>query len=118
MSRRKHGFPETTGVETRMGTVSHNQRLKRLEASRGISEREPLFFDLREWAPDCPLTFDSEAEREALYPSLKATALNYLIAAGKIRECDRDRVIFIVEEFVSPSRPEQIEPNKGQAGDE
>jgi hypothetical protein len=71
MSRRKHGFPETTGVETRMGTASHNQRLKRLEASRGISEREPLFFDLREWEPDCPLTFDSEAEREASIQALK-----------------------------------------------
>jgi hypothetical protein len=95
-----------------MGIASHNRRLKRLEASQGIAERGPLFFHLRDWAPDFPLAFESEAEKEALYPGLKATALDNLVAAGKIRECDRERVIFIVDLFPSPSRPEQLEPDR------
>jgi hypothetical protein len=91
-----------------MVTASHNRRLKRLEASQGIGEREPLFFALREWAPDCPMAFGSEAEHDALYPGLRATALDNLVAAGEIRECDRERVIFIVETLVRPTRPEQL----------
>ena len=77
-----------------MGIASHLKRLKRLEVSRGAEQH--LAFLLSDWAPGCPIGFESKEEREALYPGFRAAALDNLIAAGKIREDDRDRVQFIV----------------------
>ncbi len=90
-----------------MGTASHLKRLKRLEASQG---EQHLAFMLSDWAPGCPIGFESKEEREALDPGVRAHALDNLIAAGKIRERDRERVVFVVRTFARPTRPEQLEP--------
>ena len=92
-----------------MGIASHPQRLKRLEASRGAAEQH-LVFDLSDWASGCPVALKSDEEEKALLPGFKAAALDNLVAAGKIRECDRERVVFIVRVLVSSSRPEKLEP--------
>jgi len=97
------GFPETTGLETDMGIASHRQRLKRLEGSRGAAEQH-LVFGLSDWAPGCPVAFKSEEEEKVLFPEFRAAALDNLVAAGKIQECDRDCVVFIVEVLVSPPK--------------
>jgi hypothetical protein len=93
-----------------MGIAGHNQRLKRLETSRGAAESGRLVFFLYDWADGAPIGFNSEEEEEALFPRFQAAALDNLVAKGKIRECDRSRVQFIVWVSAKPSRPEQLEP--------
>ena len=79
-------------------------RLDKLEAAmRGRDSRDPpdgLVYRLCEWAEDCPVAFE-EWERESI-PQLKANALDRLVAAGKIKEIDRERVTFIVHTIVHP----------------
>jgi hypothetical protein len=93
--RREPMPPRTKSRETGMSIASHHRRLERLEASRGIVKREQLFFLLSDWAPGCPIAFQSEAE-DALFPDFRAAALDNLVAAGKIGDADRERVVFIV----------------------
>ena len=59
-----------------------------------------LLYCLRDWAEGCPVVFE-EWEKDAI-PQLKANALDRLVAAGKIREIDRERVTFIVHKIVHP----------------
>jgi hypothetical protein len=57
---------------------------------------EPLIFSLHQWAKaeGRPRSFQPW-EADELSPRLEAKALDNLVAAGKIRECDRERVRFI-----------------------
>jgi hypothetical protein len=65
-----------------------------LEAANGTTKTETLFFSLRDWAEGCPIAFE-EGEEETI-ARMEANALDRLVAAGKIRDTDRDRVTFIV----------------------
>jgi hypothetical protein len=77
-----------------------------LEAAlRGRDGGEPLdepwlVYRLCDWAEDCPVAFE-EWEMESI-PQLKANALDRLVAAGKIREFDREHVTFIVRTIAHP----------------
>jgi hypothetical protein len=88
--------------------MSLSTRLDKLEAVlRGRDGGEPadqpwLAYRLQEWAEGCPVAFE-EWERDSI-PQLKANALDRLVAAGKIREIDRDRVTFIVRTIVHPPK--------------
>ena len=86
--------PETTGGKQTMGTSSHSLRLKRLEAYGAASKTEPLFFCLHEWA-DRTISQLAHDDPETIARE-EAKALDRLFAAGKIQECDRHRVRFIV----------------------
>jgi hypothetical protein len=79
-------------------------RLARLEAKTGVTQERPVF-DLPDWAPGCPEAFQPWEEEE-LFPRFKAMALDNLVAAGKIEEADRDRVIFMVRVLVYPPERE------------
>ena len=92
-----------------MSIASHTKRLKRLEAASDASEKEPLVFSLHEWA-GCPPLRKEEADDERI-AMMEAKALHRLVEAGQITDEDRDRVQFIVYVSVSPSRPEQLEPD-------
>jgi hypothetical protein len=81
---------------------------------RGRDGGEPpdgpwLVYRLHEWAEDCPVAFE-EWEREKI-PCLKANAVDQLVAAGRIREIDRERVTFMVRTIVHPpERPDNPLP--------
>jgi hypothetical protein len=83
-----------------MGIASHHRRLERLEAERGITKTETLYFRLHEWAEGCPIAFE-ENEDEKI-GRMEANALDRLVAAGKIEVQDRDRVTFIARVLVPP----------------
>jgi hypothetical protein len=61
-----------------------------------------LHYCLSDWADDCPVAFE-EWEKESI-PRFEANALDRLVAAGKIRERDRERVRFIVRTIVHPPK--------------
>ena len=83
-----------------MGIASHPRRLARLEAANGTTKTGTLFFSLRDWAEGAPTAFE-ENEDEKI-SRMEADALDRLVAAGKIRDTDRDRVTFIVRVLVPP----------------
>jgi hypothetical protein len=91
--------------------MSLSTRLDKLEAAmRGRDGGDPpdqpwLAYRLQDWAEGYPVAFE-EWERGNL-PQFKADALDRLVAAGKIREIDRERVTFIVRTIVHPpERPD------------
>ena len=101
--------------------MSLSTHLNKLEAAmRGRDGRDPpdkpwLVYRLCEWAEDCPVAFE-EWERESI-PQLKTNALDRLVAAGKIREIDRERVTFIVHTIVHPPVwPDDPLPEKAVEG--
>ncbi len=83
-----------------MSIASHYRRLTRLEAANGTAKTETLFFRLQDWAEGCPIAFE-ENEDEKI-GRMEANALDRLVAAGKIRDTDRERVTFIVRVLVPP----------------
>ena len=85
-----------------MGIASHHRRLERLEAANGIFKEGRLLFRLQDWAEGCPIAFE-EGEEETI-ACMEANALDRLVAAGKIRDEDRERVQFIVRVLVSPPK--------------
>src|SRR5437867_13322369 len=80
--------------------MSLSTRLDKLEAALrgrdGGTPNEPLIFFLHHWAEaeGCPIAFQPW-EVDELSPRFQAIALDNLVAAGKISECDRGRVRFI-----------------------
>jgi hypothetical protein len=75
-----------------------------------------LVYRLHEWAEGCPVAFE-EWEKENI-PQFKANALDRLVAAGKIRDIDRERVTFIVRTIVHPpERPDDRLPKNVVGGD-
>jgi hypothetical protein len=62
-----------------------------------------------EWAKGYPIAFE-EWEKDAI-PQLKVDALDRLVAAGKIRDIDREHVTFIVRTIVHP--PKWPDPENG-----
>ena len=87
--------------------MSLSTRLDKLEAALrgrdGGDEPDETCVSLSDWAEDCPRAFE-QWELENI-PQWKANALDRLVAAGKIREIDRERVTFIVWTIV-PERPD------------
>ncbi len=83
-----------------MSPMSLSIRLDKLEAAirshDGRPPDEPLIFSLHQWAKaeGCPRAFQPW-EADELSTRFMAMALDNLVAAGKIRECDRERVKFI-----------------------
>jgi hypothetical protein len=75
-------------------TAYLKSRLARLEAVHGVDD-SPLIFFLDQWAEGCPRAFQS-SEADELIPHFEAIGLDNLMTTGKIRECDRDRVQFMV----------------------
>jgi hypothetical protein len=77
-----------------MSPMSLSTRLDKLEAAirghDGGPPDEPLIFWLHQWAKaeGCPRAFQPWQVDE-LSPRFQAIALDNLVAAGKIRECDR-----------------------------
>ena len=90
--------------------MSLSTRLDKLEAAmRGRDGRDPpdgrwicrLIFDPREW----------QIEEDEAITRLKADELERLVAAGTIREIDREHVRFIVRRIVQPpERPDDPLP--------
>jgi hypothetical protein len=80
-----------------------------LEARSAVNKTEPIVFRLHEWVDRPPFREGVDDDPETL-ARMKAKALDRLIAAGKIEECDRHRVQFIVWVTNKPSRPEQLVP--------
>jgi hypothetical protein len=83
--------------------MSLSTRLDKLEAA--MRGREPpdepwLVYRLCDWAEGCPVALE-EWEMERI-PQLKANALDRLVAAGRIKESDRERVRFILRTIVHP----------------
>jgi hypothetical protein len=86
--------------------MSLSTRLDKLEAAmRGRDGGEPadglicrrLVYDPSEW----------QIEKDKAIARIKTFELNRLVAAGKIREIDRERVRFIVRTIVQPpARPD------------
>jgi hypothetical protein len=80
-----------------MSPMSLSTRLDKLEAAirghDGGLPDEPLIFWLHQWAKaeGCPRAFQPW-EVDELSPRFQAIALDNLVAAGKIRKCDRERV--------------------------
>jgi hypothetical protein len=92
-------------------------RLDKLEAAmRGRDGGDPpngpwLVYRLCDWVEGCPVALE-EWERESM-PQWKAKTLDRLVAAGKIRDKDRERVRFIVRTIVHPpKRPDDPLPEK------
>ena len=85
-------------------TAHLKSRLARLEAMHGDDD-SPLIFCLPDWAEGCPRAFQPWEKKE-LFPHFKAIALDNLLAAGKIRECDRDRVQLMVRVLAYPPERE------------
>jgi hypothetical protein len=85
-------------------TANLKSRLARLEAKHGVDD-SPLIFCLADWAEGCPRAFQPWEEEESL-PRFKAIALVNLVAAGKIEEADRERVIFMVRVLAYPPERE------------
>ena len=85
-----------------MGIASQNRRLERLEAHVRAQNREDEFYLCRELIYD-PHEWDID-EEEAI-SRMMADERDRLVAAGEIRDEDRDRVQFIVHIIVdSPER--------------
>jgi hypothetical protein len=61
-----------------------------------------LGYRLSDWAEGCPVALE-EWEMENV-PQWKANALDRLVAAGKIKETDRERVTLIVRTVVHPPK--------------
>jgi hypothetical protein len=90
--------------------VSLTTRLDKLEAA--MRGRDPpgepwiccrLIYDPREWA----------SEKDEAISRMKTDELDRLVAAGEIREIDRERVRFIVRAIVdSPERPDDRLPRE------
>src|SRR5262245_58771749 len=84
--------------------MSLSTRLDRLEAALrgrdGPPEELWLVYRLSDWAEGCPIAVE-EWEMENV-PQWKAEALDRLVAAGKIREIDHERVTFIVRTIIHP----------------
>jgi hypothetical protein len=82
-----------------MSPMSLSTRLDKLEAAirrhDGGPPDEPLIFSLHQWAKaeGCPGAFEPW-EADELSTRFMAMALDNLVAAGKIRDCDRRRVRF------------------------
>ena len=89
-----------------MGIASHNRRLARLEETQGYGGPPPIFA-LEDWADGCPRCFEPW-EMDQI-PEFKAVARDQLVAAGKIRERDRDRVRFMTTIIVYPPEREDEE---------
>jgi hypothetical protein len=93
------------------GDMSLSTRLDKLEAAmRGRDGGDPpdgprLVYRLCDWAEGCPMAFE-EWEKENI-PQYKTNALDRLVAAGEIREIDREQVRFIVRRIVQP--PERLD---------
>jgi hypothetical protein len=91
--------------------MSLSTRLANLEAALrgrdGGKLEEPLIFWLHQWAEaeGCPVAFQPW-EVEELSPRFEAMALDNLVAAGKIRECDRQRVRFMRRVLAYPPQRE------------
>jgi hypothetical protein len=94
-----------------MSPMSLSTRLDKLEAAirghDGGLPDEPLVFSLHQWAKadGCPRAFQPW-EVDELNPRFQAIALDNLVAAGKIRECDRQRVKFIRRVLAYPPQRE------------
>ena len=94
-----------------MSPMSLSNRLDKLEAAirghDGGPPDEPLIFSLHEWAKaeGCPRAFQPW-EADELSLRFMAMALDNLVAAGKIRECDRERVKFIRRVLAYPPERE------------
>jgi len=76
-------------------------RLTRLEASCGHRSDRPIYFCLADWADGAPRAFEEDQAEEAV-ARFEPIALDRLVAAGRINECDRERVRFIVRIVVDP----------------
>lgn len=87
--------------------MSLEKRLDKIEAA--MRGREPprgsLLFYLHAWAEGCPLVFEPW-EVDELSPRFEAMALDNLVAAGKVRECDRGRVSFMRRVLAYPPERE------------
>jgi hypothetical protein len=95
--------------------MSLSTRLDKLEAAmRGRDGREPppwicrrLIYDPSEW----------QIEEDEAISRIKTDELDRLVAAGKIREIDRERATFIVRSIVQPpERPDDPLPDKAVGG--
>jgi hypothetical protein len=97
--------------------MSLSTRLDKLEAAmRGRDGGEPpdgawiwrrLIYYPREW----------EIEEDEAISRIKTDELDRLVAAGKIREIDRERATFIVRSIVQPpERPDDPLPYKAVGG--
>jgi hypothetical protein len=89
--------------------VNAKTRLKRLDAElrkRALTQSGPLYFSLHEWS-DGPIGYgpDESTEQD------EAAAIERLIAVGKIKERDRERVVFIVRAFIDGCRNADGTPN-------
>jgi len=60
---------------------------------------------LSDWAEACPVALEGSGMENI--PQFRANALDRLVAAGKIREIDRDRVTFIVR-TIHPPRADSL----------
>jgi hypothetical protein len=91
--------------------MSLSTRLDKLEAALrgrdGGTPDEPLIFSLHQWAKaeGCPRAFQPW-EVDELSPRFEAKAFDNLVAAGKIRECDRERVTLIRRVLAYPPERE------------
>jgi hypothetical protein len=91
--------------------MSLSTRLAKLEAAlRGRDGGDPLdepwlVYRLSDWAEGCPVAFQPW-EVDELSPRFMAMALDNLVAAGKIRECDRGRVRFMRRVLAYPTERE------------
>ena len=97
--------------------MSLSTRLDKLEAAmRGRDGGEPhdgawiwrrIIYYPREW----------EIEEDEAISRIKTDELDRLVAAGKIREIDRERATFIVRSIVQPpERPDDPLPDKAVGG--
>jgi hypothetical protein len=85
--------------------MSLASRLDKIQAelrARSLVDEPWLFYALHEWAEGCPIAFE-EWEKDSI-PGFEANALDRLVAAGKIREQDRERVTFIIRTIVHPPK--------------
>ena len=85
------------------------RRLDKIQAAMKADPREKpnLVYRLSDWAEGCPIAFQPW-EAEELNSRFKTVALDNLVAAGRIRECDRGRVTFIVRVLCYPPEREGI----------
>jgi len=77
------------------------EKVKALANARDNGNVPWLYYELHKWAEGCPVAFD-DGEADAGLARYAPLALDALVAAGKIREQDRDRVTFIVRTLVRP----------------
>ena len=66
---------------------------KRIQhCSSGDDSRRPLYYSLHDWAESAPQVFCPGQEDDIA--RLQAEALNRLVAAGEIRDEDRERIVW------------------------